>query len=196
MTKEGEIMTETREVEGNQVEIDRHDPIIMEGLEKAPVYRKQGEVRATIAQGNEVVVTKLADGTTETSNTAKPGDAIVTNPGGEQYIIGAEKFSKRYEPKEGDEGVFFATGYCKAIDNPWRQSITMLASWGEMQNGQPDCKIADAYDVVTISLGGENHTLLVDQSLIKHINPLMLNLLAETHHNRKPQNNPYILPRE
>ncbi len=141
------------------VEVDRHNPKIIEGLKEAPIYRKQGTVKAVIAQGGEVVVTKLADGSTETRNTAKSGDAIITNPGGEQYIIGAEKFSKRYESKDGEEGVFIATGHCRAIDNPWEQPITMLASWGEMQNGQTDCKIADTYDVSTKVLGGEPYII-------------------------------------
>lgn len=154
-------MTEinNREETQNPVEIDRHDPRIMEGLGNAPVYRKQGEVKAAIAQGGEIVVTKLADGSTETQNTAKPGDAIVTNPGGEQYVIKADTFGKRYEAKPGEEGVFIATGHCRAIDNPWGQPITMLASWGEMQNGRADCVIADTYDVATRALGGEPYII-------------------------------------
>lgn len=144
--------------------VDRHDPVIMQGLVDAPIYRKQGEVRATIAQGGETVVTKLADGTTETNNTAKPGDAIITNPGGEQYIIDAVKFGKRYEPKLGEDGtvqdgVFAAKGYCKAIDNPFGSPITMMASWGEMQNGQRDAKVADTYDIDTKALGGEPYII-------------------------------------
>jgi hypothetical protein len=141
------------------VEIDRHDDVIMNGLKEAPVYRKQGQVNAKIAEGGEVVITKLADGTNETKNTANPGDAIITNPGGEQYIIGGEKFAKRYEPKEGEEGVFIAKGYCKAIDNPWEKPITMMASWGEMQNGQANCKIADTYDSVDKTTGGEPYII-------------------------------------
>jgi len=156
-------MSETSETENHQqpIKIDRHDEKIMSGLKNASVYRKQGEVRARIALGGEVVTTKLADGTTETKNTAKTGDAIITNPGGEEYIVGAEKFGKRYEPKEGEgnEGIFVATGHCKAIDNPWEQPITMMASWGEMQNGQRDCKIADTYDVGTHTLGGEPYII-------------------------------------
>lgn len=144
--------------------VDRHDPRIMKGLVDAPIYKKQGEVRAIIAQGGEVVVTRLADGSTETRNTANPGDAIITNPGGEQYIIDAAKFGKRYEPKLGedgkpDEGVFSAKGYCKAIDNLWGQPITMMASWGEMQNGAKDAKIADTYDIDTLTLGGEPYII-------------------------------------
>lgn len=162
-------MSETSEmpqgIEGQKpLEVDRHDERIMSGLEEAPVYKKQGEVNATIAKGGEVVVTKLADGSTETRNTANEGDAIITNPGGEQYIIGADKFGKRYEPKMGEDGkpvdgVFSAKGYCKAIDNPFGSPITMMASWGEMQNGARDAKIADTYEIETRKLGGEPYII-------------------------------------
>lgn len=162
-------MSETQETPrdaetGQAIEVDRHDERIMQGLAEAPIYKKQGEVRASIAQGGEVVVTKLADGSTETRNTANPGDAIITNPGGEQYIIDAVKFGKRYEPKLGEngkpeKGIFSAKGYCRAIDNPWGQPITMMASWGEMQNGARDAKIADTYDIETRTLGGEPYII-------------------------------------
>lgn len=146
--------------ENKPIEVNRHDPMIMERLKEAPVYRKQGEVRATIAQGGEIVITILGDGTTETRNTANPGDAIITNPGGEKYIIiDSEKFRKRYEPKKGEEGVYKAKGHCKAIVNPWHEGITMLASWNEMQNGQADCMIADIFDPATGELGGEPYII-------------------------------------
>ncbi len=151
-------MSET-EVSTVYLEVDRHDPVIMEGLEKATLFRKQGEVRAVIASGGEEVVTKLADGTTETKNTAKEGDAIITNPGGEQYIIDSVKFNKRYEPKGGSGGVFRAKGQSRAIDNPFGNPIRMLASWEEMQNGAADCKIADTYDVETDKLSGEPYII-------------------------------------
>lgn len=162
--KGGDYMTKTSEIlESKQpLLVDRHDERIINGLKEAPIYRKQGEVRAVIAKGGEVVVTILADGTTETRNTAKPRDAIITNPGGEQYIIGAEKFAKRYEPKEEEEeeeGVFIAKGHSRAIVNPWAVPITMVASWGEMQNGQSDCMIADTYDIETGTLGGEPYII-------------------------------------
>lgn len=150
--------SKTRESQ-QPVEVDRHDEKILTGLETAPVYRKQGEVKAVIAQGGEIVITKLADGSTETKNTAKTGDAIITNPGGEQYIIDEVKFNKRYEAKPGEEGVYLAKGHCKAISNPWGQPITMMASWGEMQNGQADCKIADTFDIQTQAFGGEPYII-------------------------------------
>lgn len=154
-------MTETFKIlESKQpLLVDRHDKRIINGLKEAPIYQKQGEVRAVFALGGEVVVTILADGTIETRNTAKKGDAIITNPGGERYIIGAEKFARSYEPKEEEEGVFIAKGHSKAIVNPWEVPITMVASWGKMQNGQSDCMIADTYDIKTGTLGGEPYII-------------------------------------
>ncbi|MDO8507799.1 MAG: PGDYG domain-containing protein [bacterium] len=140
-------------------EIDRHDPEIMKGLEDAPTYKKQGEVVADVAEGGEEIVTKLADGTDETKNIANPGDMIITNPGGEKYIVKKETFEKRYELKEEGDNVYSAKGHCKAIDNPYGTPITMMASWGKMQNGKMDCKLADTYDPETGELGGEPYII-------------------------------------
>src|SRR4030043_1378065 len=140
-------------------EVNRHDPIIMEGLKSAPIFRKQGEVLAIIASGGEEILTKLTDGMIETKNTASKGDAIITNPGGEQYIIKREKLEQRYERKKGQKNIYIPKGHCKAIDNPFGISITILASWGEMQNGMADCKIADIYDSQTKKLDGEPYII-------------------------------------
>ena len=139
--------------------IDRHDPKIMEALSRAPIFKEKGEVRAIIALGGELIETKLADGTVETKNTAAVGEVIVTNPGGEQYITSAEIFNKRHEPKPGEKGVYSAKGYCRATPNPWDAPITMMASWGKMQNGKADCMIADIYDVATKAMGGEPYII-------------------------------------
>lgn len=139
--------------------VERKDPKILEALNEAPIYKKFTEIKAVVAQGGEVVETKLKDGTVETTNTANPGDGIVTNPGGEQYIVPAEKFGKRYEPKEGEDGVFVAKGHIRAIPNPWGTKITMMASWGEMQNGDENCMIADVYDPITGKSDGEPYII-------------------------------------
>ena len=67
-------------------------------------YAKFARVQATQALEETPIVTILQDDTKETTNTAMPGDWIVTNPGGEQYVVSEEKFSKKYEPapKLGD----------------------------------------------------------------------------------------------
>ncbi len=69
-------------------EVDRKSPDILAALAKAPVYRKQGQVNARLAETGEKIATMLASGAKETDNTANEGDWIVTNPSGEQYIMG------------------------------------------------------------------------------------------------------------
>lgn len=152
-------MAQSIETETIYKEINRHAPEIMEGIKNAPVYKKKGEVAAVIANGGEVIETILADGTKETTNTAEAGDFIVTNPGGERYIVKADTFNKRYEAKDGEEGVYSAKGYCKAIENPYQEDITMEASWGEQQTGDAYCMLADTYDPITGELGGEPYII-------------------------------------
>lgn len=114
-------------------------------LVEAPIYKKFGKVHAQIAQGGETLQTVLSDGTVETTNTANPGDVIVTNPGGERYIIGANKFDSRYEATDED-GVFKAKGKARITPNPTGQPIKITAPWGEEQFGGPDALIATVYD--------------------------------------------------
>lgn len=114
-------------------------------LAEAPVFAKKAEVNATVAAGGEVVETILADGTRETTNTANPGDAIITNPGGEQYIIPAETFNKRYEIT-AEEGVFRAKGMARALRNDTGAPIEIMAPWGEPQFGDENCMIATVFD--------------------------------------------------
>lgn len=114
-------------------------------LAEAPVFAKKAEVSATVAVGGEKIETVLANGTVETTNVANPGDAIVTNPGGEQYIIPAETFQKRYESTT-DEGVFRAKGMARAFKNDTGAPIEITAPWGEPQYGDENCMIATVFD--------------------------------------------------
>lgn len=114
-------------------------------LAEAPIYKKFGKVHAEVAHGGETLQTVLADGTVETTNTANPGDVIVTNPGGERYIIGADKFNSRYETTD-EEGVFNAKGKARITPNATGQPIKIMAPWGEEQFGGPDALIATVYD--------------------------------------------------
>lgn len=141
-------------------EVDRHGEEIRGGLDShGQIYKKQGEVTAMQVSVETPVTTTLADGTKETTNKAMPGDFIVTNPGGEQYVLKPEKFQARYEPKEGAEGTYTAKGYCVAIKNPFNAPITMKASWGEMQVGAADCMVADTYEYATGKRGGEPYII-------------------------------------
>lgn len=141
--------------------IDRLSNDIAEALAEAPVFAKQGTVRARVATEGETITTTLADGKEETTNTANAGDYIVTNPSGEEYIIGAEKFEGRYKAT-AEEGVYAANGFCRAITNPHGEEIEIMASWGEPQIGGADCKIADTCDENGTNIGGSPY--LIDAS--------------------------------
>ena len=114
-------------------------------LAAAEVFEKTATIQAHIAQEGEAVETVLADGTRETTNTTNEGDFIVTNPGGEQYIVPGEKFAERYEATDVD-GVFKAVGMVRAIKNPTGESMTILAPWGEEMNGDSECYIVTGFD--------------------------------------------------
>ncbi|MBP5616216.1 MAG: hypothetical protein J6X06_00205 [Elusimicrobiaceae bacterium] len=96
-------------------------------------YAKFARIQATQAIGGEKIETVLADGTVETTNVANPGDWIVTNPGGEKYIVPGDKFAKKYEPaSELGEGWYKPTGGNQQFVQI-NQDMQVLASWGETQ---------------------------------------------------------------
>jgi len=125
--------------------IDRNSPEIIEALKNAPLYRKFGIVHARPAKAGERLATITASGLKETERTADEGDWVVTNPTGEIYIIPESTFLSRNE-KTDQEGVYSAKGFCKAIKNPYGKTIEISASWGEPQNGDENCFIADNCD--------------------------------------------------
>lgn len=114
-------------------------------LAEAPVYAKKAEVQAVAAHAGQEVRTTLANGTEETVNYAEEGDVIVTNPGGEQYILKSDNFSKRYEATDKD-GVFRAKGMARAFQNDTGTPIEIMAPWGEPQYGDKNCMIATVFD--------------------------------------------------
>jgi len=132
--------------------INRKSSAISALLDESPVYQKQGEVNARPANTGEAITTELKSGTTETTNTAKPGDWIVTNPSGEQYIISGEKFFNRYQPTS-KTGVYAAKGFCRAVQNPFGEPIQIMASWGEVQVGDEHCFIADVCNAAGVRDG-------------------------------------------
>ena len=126
-------------------QIDRKSPDIMRALASAPVFKKQGRVEARPATIGEEIMTTLENGAKETMNKAGEGDWIMTNPGGEQYVISEKKFLGRYEATD-EIGVYSAKGYCRAILNPFGKPIEIMASWGSPQTGDERCLIADTCD--------------------------------------------------
>ncbi len=139
--------------------IDRKSPEIMATLANAPIYQKQGLVQARPAVLGEKIVTTLASGAQETTNEADQDDWVMTNPHGEQYIIGREKFFGRYEPDgEHGGGHYRAKGFCRAIKNPFGKPIEIMASWGSPQTGDENCMIADTCDADG-NVGGEPYLI-------------------------------------
>ena len=97
-------------------------------------FAKFARIQAQCAEGGEVIETILADGTKETTNTANAGDWIVTNPGGEKYIVPAAKFPKKYEPcPELGDGWYKPTGGGQKFLE-LTEDTTFICSWGEEQH--------------------------------------------------------------
>lgn len=97
------------------------------------IYAKFARVQAVQAKGGEVVETILKDGMREAKNIAKAGDFIVTNPGGEKYIVTGDKFAKKYEA-----ALDLGEGWFKPKGTPQKfvqinQDMVVMASWGERQ---------------------------------------------------------------
>lgn len=131
---------------GEKPEItDINSEAYTQALAEASIFEKTATIQARPAQAGEVVATTLADGTQETTNTANEGDFIVTNPGGEQYIVPGEKFAKRYEVTD-QQDTFKAVGMIRAIKNPTGEPIKIIAPWGEEMNGDGECYVVTGYD--------------------------------------------------
>ncbi len=98
---------------------------------KAPIlgetktYVKVAPIQATEAKGGEVVTTTLANGFTETTATAPQGSFIVTNPGGEQYIVPRDQFLIKYQPAPD-----LGAGMYKPVGTP--QTFSQLVG-GDME---------------------------------------------------------------
>ncbi len=125
-------------------------------LSVAPQYQKVGKIEARQAQEGEIIVTMTQDGK-ETENQAKKGDFVVANPGGERYIISAEKMDKRYQEQPHELAqlgplfkVYTATGTCYGVivdDSillhlgipPGTLDFTFEPSWG----GKMRCRLGD-----------------------------------------------------
>jgi hypothetical protein len=106
-----------------------------------------------IATEEEEVVTEFAreDGSTyiEATNTAYPGDAIMTGPKGEHYVLTEDNFAAMYEPLKDEngepvDGKYLAKNIVKRIKNPTGQEIVIDAPWGGDQTGEADCWLVES----------------------------------------------------
>ena len=96
-------------------------------------YIETACIRAEQVTKDTTITTILANGKKETSNIAISGDWIITNPGGEQYVVPNHKFIKKYKsaPELG-EGWFKPLGQVQKFIEI-TEDLTFICSWGEEQ---------------------------------------------------------------
>ena len=110
------------------------------GKHLARKYRKSVTVLARPAIPGEVIETMI-DGRLETRKEAGENEMVVTNPGGELYIVPGETFHSKYAllgSSEDEWQKYEAKGEIWAIQNPFGSDIEIQAPWGPMY-GAPDC---------------------------------------------------------
>lgn len=138
---------------------------IAEELGEASVRaRKIGYVAARKATASEVIETRWNG--KETTNTARPGDFIVTNLSPQRqplvdreghmnvYVIAAKKFPDLYEPTSEDSkhgAIYRATGVVSALPLPG--GFNILAPWGERQTGTSGYLLLNVDEVYGSSAG-------------------------------------------
>lgn len=134
---------------GEPQPLDLSEKVWTELLAAAPVYAnvygKNVIVHMRPAIPGERIETILADGTLETVNMAGENQVVITNPGGEQYILDAAKAARRYAPTD-EPGMHRARGMVRALTNLTGYSVAIRAPWGAFQCQGPDCKIAALFD--------------------------------------------------
>jgi len=92
-------------------------------------YEKISTVRARKGSIGEKIITQLkSDDKSETISTIKnESDYVITNPGGEEYIISGKKLKSNYDRISGD--LYQSKGIIKAIEYTG-ESFEFEASWG------------------------------------------------------------------
>jgi hypothetical protein len=111
-------MTEFKQIDPSRIDLS--------GVRLA---RKCARVRARRVTRDEEVTSDMRDGFRETTNTARPGDYIVENPGGEEYVVKGEEFEARYR-RIGESKVY------EPVSPPVRvleleENVRFEAPWGE-----------------------------------------------------------------
>ena len=107
----------------------RIDPQAVD-FSNARMARKTAWVAARPAREGERITTRVRGGLTETTNTAIATDMVVTNPGGERYIIRAVKFAERYR-ETGTAGLYEPRSTPLPV-LPVTENVEFLAAWGQL----------------------------------------------------------------
>jgi hypothetical protein len=142
------------------VKLDLNTPEFTDLLRTAPLADKIATVTAVLVTEKQVMSTVVNGDFVETVNTAHPGDFIVTNPSGEQYILTAENFHSRYEATD-ELGVYQARGSIRVIKNPTGEPVEIIAPWGEPQFGDSDCYFA-------VTVAGPEDEVTSDRYIIEN----------------------------
>ena len=111
--------------------IDLSSPEYTAMLSAAPLYEKCVYVKARRAEAGEVIVTIVKsknEQLEETRNVAGDGDYIVTNPGGEEYIVSLKKFADSY--KAHPDGRYQSIGIVRAFQI--HENVEFTAPWGDI----------------------------------------------------------------
>jgi hypothetical protein len=110
-----------------------------------PYYvKKVAPIQARPALDGEVLCTVMSDGFVETLGIAQTGDWIITNPGGEQYIV--SDFTERYEEYPGMVGFYVKRKVEQFVYAPYNLSFSN--KWGEdfkVKKGGAIVKSADTF---------------------------------------------------
>jgi hypothetical protein len=96
--------------------------------ENAGWAQKTALVQAEVVPTGTQVTTRMKNGLVETHNVAKGDNTmLVTNPDGEQYLVGSEKFSKRYDAR----GDLYSPKSSPVKTIQVREDVSFTAPWGE-----------------------------------------------------------------
>ena len=106
--------------------------------ETPELFAKTARITARPGKVGEEIITKMKDGHTETRNTvANKGDMVATNPSGEQYIIDAKTFAKKYEIDPANPKQYRPKGGAQEFI-PVEGEFCLVAPWGEVVKIQKD----------------------------------------------------------
>lgn len=94
-------------------------------------YAKSARIAARPGKVGEEIITVMKDGHKETKNTVKnEGDMVATNPSGEQYIIDAKTFAKKYEIDPSNPKQYRPVGGPQEFIT-LKENVMFTAPWGE-----------------------------------------------------------------
>lgn len=117
------------------VYLDLNQPLFNDAFDAACTkpFQKSIPVKAVQVHDHEKIQT-VVDGSIEAENETSPTDWVITNPGGEQYVVPDERFRNLYESIGNDRYIAATkrllihnpTGYPVAVQTPWDKNSLMF----------------------------------------------------------------------